>query len=148
MSNKWNSVTSGTVCSPGWPVCLNQQCLNKFFSAERLRLLLEIDKTGLGNTPGVPMDTAFTKTLAVQELLVHRIFGNAEPPLEYTEAWLLGKFNANDALVTMKKQKHLGFTHPERPFAVSSVVVVLETASDVEALLDVNWGQGHEWPRC
>ena len=62
---------------------------------------------------------------------------------EHDLNWARRLFEFGDPIVILTKV--LGLTHPERPFAASSAIIVLEGA-DVVEMVKVAGKLGHDWP--
>ena len=73
--------------------------------------------------------------------MLNAIFDSDAP--EYDLKWARRLFEFGDPIVILTKV--LGMTHPERPFAASSAVIVLEGA-DVVEMVKVADKLGYDWP--
>ena len=68
---------------------------------------------------------------------------DSEVPEHYDLIWARRLFEVGDPIVILTKV--LGMTHPERPFAASSAIIVLEGA-DVVEMVKVAGELGYDWP--
>ena len=73
--------------------------------------------------------------------MLSMIFDSGAP--EHDLNWARRLFEFGDPIVILTKV--LGMTHPERPFAASSAIIVLEGA-DVVEMVKVAGKLGHDWP--
>jgi len=73
--------------------------------------------------------------------LLPRIF-NGPPPAQYGEDWIRQKSDSNEPVIILKK--FYGLTHPERPFAVSAAVVIIEDADQIQQIHEIAQGMGYD----
>ena len=86
----------------------------------------------------------FSDRGSLEEFLLHMlnvIFDGDAP--EHDLNWARRLFESGDPIVILTKV--LGLTHPERPFAASSAIIVLEGA-DVVEMVKVAGKLGYDWP--